>query len=99
MRREIAQWRIVISSDHVYVPADDAITIPIPAGLIRFANAEISRKVKHFIGADKLVQVGENGRVHLFGGRERTAAVANDIAMPEMKVERKPGIDHRNVPQ
>jgi hypothetical protein len=91
---EIAQGRIVISFDHMYVSADDAITIL--AGLIRSPKAKISQKVKHVICADKLVQVGENGSVHLFDGRERTAAVANDVAMPEMKVGRKPVIDHRN---
>ena len=91
---EIAQGRIVISFDHMYVSADDAITIL--AGLIRSTKAKISQKVKHVICADKLVQVGENRRVHLFDRRERTAAVANDIAMPEMKVGRKLGIDHRN---
>jgi hypothetical protein len=90
----LLQGRIVISFDHMYVSADDAITIL--AGLIRSPKAKISQKVKHVICADKLVQVGENRRVHLFDRRERTAAVANDIAMPEMKVGRKPGIDHRN---
>ena len=59
--RQVAECRIVISFDHMYVPADDAITIL--AGLIRSAKAKISQKVKHVICADKLVQVGENGRV------------------------------------
>jgi hypothetical protein len=54
---EIAQGRIVISFDHMYVSADDAITIL--AGLIRSPKAKISHKVKHVICADKLVQVGE----------------------------------------
>jgi len=53
---QVAQCRIVISFEQMYVPADDAITIL--AGLIRSTETKISQKVKHVICAYQLVQVG-----------------------------------------
>ena len=58
------------------------------------AHAEIAKEIQRVVWLDTLVHPIHDARVHLFRGRERSIAVANDVEVPEMEVGREPSISH-----
>ena len=58
------------------------------------AHAEITEEIQRVVCLDTLVHPIHDARVHLFRGRERSIAVANDVEVPEMEVGREPSISH-----
>ena len=95
--RELTNRRVVISFDHVYVAADDAVTVQ--PRLIRAAETEVSEEIENIVLADLAVEIGEKSSVHIFDCVEWPIAIANDIAVAEMKIRSEPDIDHKKIPQ
>jgi hypothetical protein len=58
------------------------------------AHAEIPKKIQRVVWLDTVVHPIRDARIHLFRGRERSIAVANDVEMPKVKVGREPSISH-----
>jgi len=58
------------------------------------SHTKITQEIKNIIGFHGRIQSFDNCLVHLFDGRERAAAVANDIRVSEMEVGGEPGICH-----
>ena len=84
---EVTKPLVVISFDHVYVAANDAVTIQ--PGLIRAGQREISEEIEDIVFADLAVEIREKSCIHIFDGVERAIAIANDVAMTEMKIRGK----------
>ena len=53
---EVTKRRVVISFDHVYVAANDAVTVPL--GFIRAAETEVSEEIEHIVLPDFAVEIG-----------------------------------------
>ena len=61
---EVTKRRVVISFDHVYVTANDAVTVQL--GLIRAPETEFSEEIENIVLADFAVEIGEKRCIHIF---------------------------------
>ena len=61
---EVTKRRVVISFDHVYVAANDAVTVQ--PGSIRAAETEVSEEIEDIVLADFPVEIGEKSFIHIF---------------------------------
>ena len=72
-------------------------TLAIGRDLFDAAHAETAEEIQRVVWLDTLVHPIHDARVHLFRGRERSIAVANDIEMPEVIVGREPSVSHNLI--
>ena len=69
-------------------------TLAIGSDFFNAAHAEITDEIQYVIWLDALVHPIHDARIHLFRGRERSIAVANDVEVPEVEIGREPSISH-----
>jgi hypothetical protein len=67
---------------------------PISTNSCLASHAKITQEIKNIIGFHGRIQPFDNLLVHLFGGRERATAVADDIRVSEVEVGGEPSVWH-----
>jgi regulator of RNase E activity RraB len=87
-----AHHLVMVSLDKMDRLAVQALAIG--RDLFDAAHAEITEEIQRVVWLDTLIHTIHDARVHLFRGRERSIAVANDVEVPEMEVGREPSISH-----
>jgi hypothetical protein len=83
---------VVISVDEVDRLAGNLIAIE--GDCLWSSHAEVPEEIEHVIRLHRRIHALHNSRVHLMRACERTVAVTNDVEVPEMKVGRKPSVNH-----
>jgi hypothetical protein len=69
-------------------------TLAIGCDLLNAVHAKAPKKIQHVVWPNAHVHPIHYTHIHLFRGRERTIASANDIEAPKVKVGREPSISH-----
>ena len=65
--------------------------------LFSIAHAEIPKEIERIVWLDVRVHPICDVRIHLFRGRKRTIAIADDVEVPEVKIGREPRIGHTPI--
>ena len=71
--------------------------LPIGRHLFNTAHAEVSKEIQRIVWLDVRVHPIRDMRIHLFRGRKRTIAIADDVEVPEVKIGREPRIGHTPI--
>jgi hypothetical protein len=94
--RQSARDSVMVAFDDVNVPASDSISVMPHA--VRAAQTEITEEVENVVLFHRGVQSIENDSIHLPGRLERTAAIADDVLVSEVKVSAEPSGAHGVLP-